>query len=373
MYRSKCAMNLTSTILLVGVFSLFLPMFTVAQNAISLGSQRAAATVTTTATYQRYEDDGTYFEQVSLPVTVAVPVGREFGFVLRAAPALARGRDLDQISGVGDVQLGTTYSRVLGPLSLVASIRANVPSGKSTLNPEEFQTSSTLSKHYYDFEVPIFGQGVNLGPGLVVAIPITPSLVVGLGAAYQYKSSFQPRSLVEGDYDPGDELVLTGGLDARVSESSRVSADLTLTQYTDDTIDGSVVISSGNRIGMTALLQSFIGRDEFVVMATHRRKASSSVPSGALITTPGEVRSIPNKTEAQLSYRIHVSDATSFGLLVSGRYFGETDSFGSRTIFNVGVAPQHRVSSKLTLATGFGYAFGSVTGLEARFGLRFTS
>ena len=81
-------------------------------------------------------------------------------------------------------------------------------------------------------------------------MPVGDALVVGAGVAYQYRGQFAPRENAS-EYDPGEELLVTGGLDYKLSPRAAVSADLTYATYGEDDWGG-VKLSAGSRVTATA-------------------------------------------------------------------------------------------------------------------------
>ena len=66
------------------------------------------------------------------------------------------------------MQVTLNHARKVGAHSLVFSLGANLPSGKSELTREEFQTSIVLSRNFFPFHVPSFGQGFSVDRKSVV-------------------------------------------------------------------------------------------------------------------------------------------------------------------------------------------------------------
>src|SRR5690606_28120510 len=115
------------------------------------------------------------------------------------------------------------------------------------LSSEEFRTSVLLSQHVYGFRVPVLGQGFNAAPGLTVAVPVSDRVVVGVGFAYQYRGAFEP--LDDGrSYDPGDEVLVTGGLDAALSDTWTISGDASYALYQTDRLDDEDRYRSGTKV-----------------------------------------------------------------------------------------------------------------------------
>lgn len=342
-----------------------------AQESVYLGSRREAVHVTTRALYQRYVDGDARIEELTFPLSVFLPVTPELGLSLRASPARASGRALEPVGSVSDAQIGATYNKGFRRASLVMGLSANLPVGKTSLSAPEFDTSRRLSQNFYDFHLPILGQGLNVAQSLTVAVPIHERVVVGAGAAYQIKGPFAPSRAFPDEYDPGDELLLTAGLDVQLSSTSALSGDVTVTTYAGDTVGEEVVFGSGNRFTLTTQLLQYFRRDELRLIARYRSKGRSELPALDNAVTELE-RTVPNQAEIAGRYRLRLNENTTLALLAQGRYYSETSAFGSKSLVDVAVAPEYVLSSTTLLLTRLACTLGSFSGVSAGAGLAFT-
>ncbi len=338
--------------------------------ALYLSSQQQPIRMSFGALYQSYSDNNDQnLTELSIPLTLSVPLGQRFGVSLIASQASASGDSLDSVSGISDVQVGLSYYQEVGEGSVVVSLGANLPSGKQELTTEEFATSIFLSQHYYNFRVPSFGQGLNLAPGIVLAFPAGDNVVLGVGVSYQLRGSYTP---IEGqpDYEAGDELLLTGGFDYRVSRTANLSADVTFTRYSSDTFNDQEVYSAGNKITTTAQWLSYLGANELRLLVRYRSLAKSTRPA-VLGAVEEELRVLPAQLLLRGAYRHRVSTAFVLGVLARARLFGETDVFESTTLLDLGLTPEIALSQKAVLRTRFVYTFGDFTGFDVGGGLAF--
>ena len=348
-------------------------------DALYLSSQQPPVKISFGALYQSYSDDDSDISEFSIPLALSVPLGSSFGLSLIANQASVSGDALESVSGLSDAQLGLSYYQRVGAGSVVLSLGANIPSGKRELTPEEFETSIFLSQHFYNFRVPGFGQGFNLSPGLVVAFPVSETVVLGVGAAYQAKGGYTPQEGMPDDYTPGKEILITGGLDVRAGPTSNVSADVTFTQYDSDALGDVEVYSSGNKITATAQWLSYIQANVLRLVARYRSQAKSSRPA-VLGVADEELRTLPSQVWLVGSYRHRLNQTIHIGVLAQARLFGETDApttvtpldpefFESKTLFDVGLTPEVAVSDNVALRVRFLYTLGDFTGFEAGGGL----
>lgn len=339
-----------------------------------LTAQRQPVQVSVSSLYQRYQDDAQLIEQVSFPLFVIVPIGSRLGLSVSAGGGAAGGTEaegeaLERLAGFADAQVGLSYHQRIGGGSIVANLGANLPSGKRELSPQEFATSILLSQNFYDFRLPTMGQGFSIAPGFIVAFPVGERLAVGGGVAYQVKGAFTPISTAAAEYDPGDELVLTGGLDVRLAETAALSADLSYTRYGADAFGGESYYEAGDRVMAILQYLSYQGFNELRVLARYSSRARGTLPSvgGGLVTE--EQRTVPDQGRLSISYRRRTNRAMYLGLLVQGRFYDETAAFSQKQLLDLGFLPELRITEEASLVTRFIYTLGSFSGLEAGVGL----
>lgn len=362
-------------------FAFFLAGTASAQDdAPYLSSARQPVRLSAGVVFQQYEDAGRQLSQTSIPLSVTAPLGRNFGLSLLASQASATGDDVTDLSGVSDVQLGLSYFRRIGEGSVVASLGLNLPSGKRELTVDEFTTSVLLGRPFFDFRLPGFGQGFNVSPGLIYAFPAGEGVALGLGAAYNYKGPYKPLGGMPEDYDPGDEIVVTGGLDVRVGAVSNLSAEVTYTHYLADKLGDAEIFTAGGKIAATGQLVHNLGPHQLRIVARARSTAKSTLPA-TLGATDEDLRTLPGFVWGEVRFRYQLAPALALGLLGRARLFGETDFGGqelrldafdlgaSRSLFDLGLAPHVTLSENLQLSSRFVYTLGDLTGFEAGGGL----
>ena len=352
-----------------------------AAGGLYLSSQRQPIRVSLGALYQQYDveavltQDGeeaeAYISEVSFPFTAFMPITRNLAVSLQASSAMVSGGELADLSGISDAQAALSYQQRIGRGSLVFSLGANLPSGKRELSGEEFETAVLLGQNYYDFRVPSFGQGFNLAPALTIALPVSDRVALGFGGAYQYRGSFKPLDGMEESYDPGDEVLVTGGLDFRLAPRWALSGDLAYTMYQRDKLGEAEVFGAGGKLTSTVQLTGRFRSDVIRLVTRFRSRGKSDVPMG-LSGEEEALRIVPNQLELMGMYRTALSSALVVTFLAKGRYFSEADALNfteSRQLMDVGLFPEILLSPGFTL-TGRGlYTVGSFTGFEAGVGM----
>lgn len=338
-------------------------------DGLYIGSQRAPIHVRATAVYERYEDDHASLSQLSLPVAVSLPLARNLGLTVQSQYVTTEGDSLAAVSGPADTQLGLSYFTPLGPGSAVVTLGANLPSGQRELAVAEAETAFLVGQAFYGFSLPTLGQGLSVAPGITYALPVGDRLALGLGLSYQYRAPFRPRADVEGDYDPGDELLVTGGLDYRVSPTSTLSLDLTYASIATDTW-GDFTYDAGNAVAATAQVRTRWGRHDVHLLGRYRSRGTDE---RAVAVGFGADSAIPAQGRAFADVRFRLTERLLMGVLVQGRHYAASDYFpDSKVIADVGLRPEVRLTPQLALVGRARLSAGDVSGFALGGGIAWT-
>lgn len=335
-----------------------------------MGSEVRPIRINIGGTYQQYSDESRGLTQVSFPFSAFIPLTRQFALSLITNPVLVNGEAIESLQGLSDAQVALSYYQPIGDGSVVISFSSNVPSGKRELTEDEFATSALLSQDFYGFYVPVLGQGLNLSPGLTVAYPLSDQVAAGIGASYQLKGGFKPVENMTDSFTPGDELLITGGFDFKLGTSWALSTNVTYTMYAADQLGDVEVFESGDQISAAIQLIGDLSGNHLRLITRYRSKAKSVLPVGnEVVTAP---RSIPEQVQLFGTYNVRIQDGLRAMLIGRARYFGDTDFFENRTLFDVGAAPQFAFSDNVSAVLRFMYTFGSFPGVELGGGLAIT-
>jgi hypothetical protein len=326
--------------------------------------------------YQNWMDDqDNSFSQFSIPVYAHIPLSRNTTMTFRGSRASMSGESLANIQGITDTQFSFQYH--VPTMNMVFHLGMNLPSGKSKLSSEEFETSIIMSQNIFDLQVPNFGQGFNLSPGFIWAVPLGDSFILGLGASYQYRGPFDPLENLQ-NYDPGDEILLTGGFDVALSSSFNISGDVILTSYDSDKIKEKTIYNSGNKVIAMVQLQKSFTADEFSILAKYRSKAKNEYVIGGEFIPESE-KLIPDQSNVVMYYKRVFSKDLHIRFLAEGRFYEETDyNFSNAKLYGVGLIPEIRLSRQIMLPIKVNYLFGTLgedqnlTGLDLGAGLLFS-
>ncbi len=335
--------------------------------ADALTSRDRPVRVALRPTYQWFEDGDQAITQWSAPLTAVVPFGNRWQATLRGSGASTRGESLQTLSGLSDVRVGLSYAQPIGDGSLLINANMNAPVGKKELTQGEFETARLLSRNFLRFRVPSFGQGFGAGTGLTWAIPVTGSVVVGIGGAFRYYGSYAPTVGTQGDYDPGEEGRITGGVDVRVGQNSALSVDGSFYVYGTDTVGGIEEFEAGNQFSVRVQFLSEQERQTVRIVGFYRNQEKSTLPirEGSDQT----LQVLPTRAQLQGQYGVGLGGEVDLQVSAAGRWYEETVGYESKTLVTVGIEPQVPVGDLLTVAPRATYTAGSIQGIEGGIGL----
>ena len=324
------------------------------------------ASVTVLPVFQTWSvENGSRFSEFSTSLSLYYPVSRAAAITLHTSQA-ATGGDPTSISGLTDTQLGFAYH--LERYNVVMNLGVNLPSGVRDLEQDEFATSVSLSNTLFDFRVPNFGQGVSINPGAVWGMPLNDDLVIGAGASYHYRGPFRPLKEFD-DFDPGDEVLFTGGVDARLSATGSISADLVVTFYGSDKLGSNEVFASGNKIVANVRWRNEFGRNVLTVVGRYRTLGRDEVGLGGILV-PQDQNLVPDQFEFLASYLFPIRRGITMGISGGGRFFQETPApFTGASLFVLGLSPEFTVSSTVRIPVSLRLQAGSLKNNGSLFGL----
>ena len=333
-----------------------------------IGSQRVPVQVRATAVYQRFESDHGDLTQLALPLSVTLPLARNLGLSVHTHYVTTEGDTLAAVGGMADTQVGVSYYRAVGSGSTVVTVGINLPSGQRGFTVEEAETAFLVGQGFYGFSLPSLGQGFSVSPGLTYAIPVGERIAAGAGVSYQYRGAFRPSSDVADDYDPGDELAFTGGVDYRLTSGTALSIDLTYVAFGTDTW-GDLAYGSGDAVTVTAQARSTWRLHEVHLLGRLRSKGDSE--RSVVVGTPfGADSSIPAQARALARARFRVTERIRANVLLQARYYEASALFDeAKTVADVGVGPEVRFTPRLAIVGRARLSFGDVSGFELGGGL----
>jgi hypothetical protein len=296
---------------------------------------------------QSYSVEDYKISEFSAPFEIYWPVSRETSLNLTTSYAGASETGSENLSGLSDTQISWNY--FLENQNLVLNAGISLPTGKATLSNEAFITSMAIGEHYWNFIVPNFGQGFNISPGLTWALPLADAAVAGLGMAYQIRGGFIPIDGLDGVYKPGNELLLTGGLDFRVGSLSTMSWDLVFTLYGSDTYDDEEVYKSGNKVVTSFQYKTWFGSHSLTLEARYRSKGKNQyLPATGTALTEETEKTYPDQYDLFVQYRHQYRRTMYVTYGLEGRFYQEL-LYPGLNLYGLVIMPELSVSGKTSL------------------------
>jgi len=265
----------------------------------------------------------------------------------------------------------------LEPANTVFSLGINAPTGKKELPHDQFTTSILFSHPLFNMQVPVWGQGLNLNPGVSWVFPANDNLVLGLAAAYQYRGKYKPID-GGGFYAPGGEITGSLGADYRLTDVASMSADFMLTSYGTDKYNDVQVFASGNSYWINLQYRQYFHENELQVSAGYRSTSKGKVAGVGGLVSEAE-RLEPGRFETYGEFKQVFNARFALSYLAEIRIYENTpEAYSGSKVFGVGAAPTLSLPSGLyfpaMLKVDFGNlkGGGSITGLDARIGVGHT-
>ncbi len=335
-------------------------------SALYVSAERQPIRVTMEGIYQRFTDEGEDISEFSVPLGIFLPIGNTVALSLQTNYASVSGSDVATVSGLGDAQFVASYFQPAGTGSIVFSVGVNATTGQNALSFDEFRTSALAGQTAYDLRVPTFGQGLRVAPAVTYAFPVGERLALGLGASYQYRGPYEPLDDLPDEYDPGEEILLTAGVDLEVTPTSSFSVDLSFGVNGTDTF-GAITYEPGNTMTATAQYLLYLGFHQVRAVARYRARGEGDLPDLAAAAETAVPTQILFLTDA----RFQVNPKVEVGALARVRNYSESALLGeAQTLFDIGLAPSAVVTDQVTLTSRFVYTLGGFSGFTAGGGLQ---
>jgi len=311
--------------------------------------------------YQRYQDGSTELSEWSLPLQVRVPFGERWQARLRGSVASVQRPNGATVTGLGDVQAALSYARKIGESSVIVSASANLPMGTDAFSRPEFATVTLLSQNIYDFQMSGFGQGPGGLGGITWVYPIGEDLVLGLGGSYQIQGGYTPVAGMADSYEPGNQGLATGGLEVRLSRTSSLSVNASVTLYGTDMVGETARFEAGPKSAVEVQYYREWGYNTLRLTAGYEGRGQSTRPAATGEGLGQQV--LPDRTRLRGHYGTRLTDVVDVAVWGEGRTFGETVAHDRETIAVVGARASIEIGEGFTLAPEVSYTAGTFTGL----------
>ena len=231
--------------------------------------------------YQVKAPSNETISEIAVPVFVSIPFGSQFTFDVGTSYARAKvtnGKALSEVNGLTDTQLRGNYT--LGNDFVVITAGVNLPTGRSTVTPDQQTAAGRIGSDFLAFPISNMGTGLAGTAGIAVARPLG-DWNVGFGGALRRSAAYEPFD-VPGQpalrFTPGNEYRARVGVD-RGLLAGRMSLGLTYSAFGADDAGGSIY-NTGNRVIAQAVVTNSIAGSEVTFASYNVFRASGKYASG---------------------------------------------------------------------------------------------
>jgi hypothetical protein len=210
------------------------------------------------AGYQSYKSNDTTLSALYFPITVMIPFNDELSVTITNNPYMVT-RKLPsgdvKVNHLSDTKLNLRY--IFLDKRALLNLNANIPSGKTKLELDEFDVFTDLSMGVLKYKVNTLGEGFNIGLGFNYAFSLSKKSTVGAGLSYNNRMEYQPINYeriqkgIEFKYDPSDEIGINLSFFSLLSSELHFSADAYYVTYSNAKINSINVFEPGS---MTSIM-----------------------------------------------------------------------------------------------------------------------
>ena len=198
--------------------------------------------------YRLAEPGDATISQLAIPLFVSVPMGERLTFDVGTSYASSRvvsGGTASEISGLTDTEVRGNLT--LGSDLLVLTAGLNLPTGSSSVTPDQLAAAGLIGNDFLAFPISNMGTGLALTGGLALARPIG-AWNVGIGGAVRRSTAYEPFDVPGSTlrFQPGDEYRARVGVD-RAAGAGQMALGLTYSTFGEDDAGGSVY-NTGDRV-----------------------------------------------------------------------------------------------------------------------------
>lgn len=181
-----------------------------------------------------------------VPVAIRLPLSNTLQadiFGAWARGQVERGDATYRLDGLVDTQVKASWTA--RPWA-VLSVGVNLPTGNESHTAEEAAVAAVLATDLLGFRESTWGPGLAITSGLATATRLG-QWGLGLGASYRVANGFEPADDQTLTYELGNEARIRLGADRNVGEAGKLSAGVTLQNFSEDQVDGRNLFQAGDR------------------------------------------------------------------------------------------------------------------------------
>lgn len=355
---------------LILISLIFLPLYIYPQGISTENQNRSSLRIV--PFYQNWQgSDKTKIEQYSSRLLLNYYFDRALRFSLKSGYASSKALD-SKLNGISDMQFSINYK--LRKFNTAFDAGINLPTGKERIVAEKFPSSILLSQEVFGIKIPLLGQGTNVFAGITWAKEIVENLAIGFGASYQIKGKYNPIAEENTIYKPSNELLLSGGLDFRINNTTSISGDVIGVFYGKDKLNNTPAFSAGTRTIFSLIFRQYYGYNNLVVFLRYKRSAVDELINIENIISTEKIN--PNSFMSFINFRHYISRHLSLYYSIEGRFYQKTTApFSGYKVYGVGISPNIYLSSNIILPVTLKYYTGnskgapSIHGFESGIGL----
>lgn len=357
--------------LLTFLFSLLSTTFLLPQ--VTIGSENKSS-FSIIPYYQYWTGiDNTDITQYSSRFLIKYFVERNFNFSLQGGYASSQVLE-NKFNGLSDIQLSTNYK--IKELNIALDLGVNLPLGNEKIKPEFFPASVLLAQDLFYMKYPVLGQGTNFFAGLTWAKDISDFVIIGLGASYQIKGDYSPLSDNSISYKPSNELLVTAGIDFRLSNTSTLSGDAMAIFYGKDKINDEDSFSAGTKTIFSLMFRQYFGYNNLLVFLRYRYSLDDLVYGSIDFTSYEKI--VPNNLMTIIDFKHYVSSFITLHYMAEARFYQKTiapysgfNVYGIGLGFNANLSTLFSVPIIIKYYRGNSDNYSSVNGIELSLALDF--
>lgn len=312
------------------------------------------------------EDVDDPITELTLPVQINWPVNSNLNVQLNHSPASSR-FGAYQINGLSDTYLKVNYLFLNG--KGLFGVGLGLPTGITELEADEFTLSQILSNQAFRFQLPVYGQGFTANAGLAYAYEINKKAVIGLGAHFIFRNKYKPVENSVSDFDPGDQIGATLGVDFQINETTKFLLDGLYTYYLPDKVRDREVFAAGAKISVSV---GFLKKMEMMTIsgnASLRQKGKNEFWTGTELE-PESKNSNGPQLDFDGTFRYAMNEQLGLLGLAVLRAYGENEyKSGDAAIFGLGGGIDYLVSPQMQVDVGIKGLFGRLGGGSAAIGV----
>jgi hypothetical protein len=298
--------------------------------------------------------------QWRVPVVAVAPVGRRLSVDLTtnyASSRLETDAGTVTLDGLTDTQVRAVYT--LSRDRVVTSLSLNLPTGPQDLTPQEFQVAGALGSSYLSFPVTGAGTGFSATGGLAWVRPVG-AWNVGLSGSYRYQGAFTPiADTAGGEYDPGSEFRVRGGIDRLFGQRTRMTLGLTFSTFSTDRLpesaSGASTYKPGPRLIAEFALARAMGRTTLTFVAWDFHRTAGKVDN---VSDPGKRENVLN---AELRWSVPVGRRAQIEPLAAYRQY-DLEAFAGGRLYSGAVTARLGLADRLSASVTGRFDTGWVAG-----------